>query len=262
MRAAGTDHHTGLRRRAGSPRSGVALVTPLLVSAALLLSGCASEALPSASPEVTAPTAASSPLLVPPAAAPRAPAPRTPAPRPAPGPTRVTEAPAAIPVTSAELDTTRPARGTVPVRLEVASLEIAMDVTPVGTEDDGEMSLPPSVADAGWYEFGSRPVDPAGTTVLAAHVDSAPEGLGPFARLRSARPGASVTLTSRDGTRHRYRVDSVDVVAKDQIPLGEVFDREGAPRLVLVTCGGAYDRRTGYRDNVVVTASPMSPERP
>jgi LPXTG-site transpeptidase (sortase) family protein len=150
----------------------------------------------------------------------------------------------------------------VPVRLEVANLEIAMDVTPVGAEDDGVMALPRSVTEAGWYEFGPRPVDSAGATVLAAHVDSAREGLGPFARLRSVRPGAVVTLLTRDRTRYRYRVDSVDVVNKDQVPLSEVFDREGAPRLVLVTCGGAYDRGTGYRANVLVTASPMSAERP
>ena len=36
------------------------------------------------------------------------------------------------------------------------------------------------------------------------------------------------------------------------------FDRTGAPRLVLVTCGGAFRRDIGhYTDNVVVTAEPL-----
>ena len=74
----------------------------------------------------------------------------------------------------------------------------------------------------------------------------------------NVREGANVTLTSADGTRHRYRVTAVEVLAKPRVPLAQVFQRDGAPRLTLVTCGGAYDRGTGYSDNVVVTALPMS----
>jgi hypothetical protein len=37
----------------------------------------------------------------------------------------------------------------------------------------------------------------------------------------------------------------------------EVFAVGGPPRLVLITCGGAFDRRTrNYADNVVVFAEP------
>jgi hypothetical protein len=34
---------------------------------------------------------------------------------------------------------------------------------------------------------------------------------------------------------------------------------DGPPQLVLVTCGGEFDRRTGnYADNVIVTAAPTA----
>jgi LPXTG-site transpeptidase (sortase) family protein len=110
----------------------------------------------------------------------------------------------------------------------------------------------------GWYEFGSRPADATGATVLAAHVDSKKEGLGPFARLRNVREGTNVVLTTENGTKHRYRVTAVEVTPKSTVPLAQVFQRDGAPRLTLVTCGGAYDRGTGYSDIVVVTALPLS----
>ena len=43
---------------------------------------------------------------------------------------------------------------------------------------------------------------------------------------------------------------------KDALPTS-LYSRRGAPRLVIVTCGGPFDRRTGrYRDNVVLTAVP------
>jgi LPXTG-site transpeptidase (sortase) family protein len=133
-----------------------------------------------------------------------------------------------------------------------------MDVVPVGVEPDGDMALPKTVAEAGWYQFGPRPGDASGATVLAAHVDTHAEGLGPFARLRSVKRGASVVLSTRDGAVHRYRVSSVQLVPKSEVPAAAVFDREGPPRLTLVTCGGAYDRGNGYSDNVVVTATSES----
>ncbi|HYP45431.1 MAG TPA: class F sortase [Propionibacteriaceae bacterium] len=138
------------------------------------------------------------------------------------------------------------------------SVDVAMKVLPVGVEDDGDMELPSSVFDAGWYKFGSRPADQAGSTLIAAHVDSRADGLGPFARLRRLEPGAKVLLTTQDGIVHHYRVVSVRAVAKDQLSSLAVFERNGPPRVTLLTCGGSYDSDTGYRDNVVVTAMPES----
>ena len=79
------------------------------------------------------------------------------------------------------------------------SLGISLPIRPVGVDEDGTMELPGTVSRAGWYEFGARPADPDGTTVLAAHVDTRAEGLGPFARLREAREGSTVAVTDRRG---------------------------------------------------------------
>ena len=145
----------------------------------------------------------------------------------------------------------------VPVRLTVADLDVDMVVVETGTAPDGTMSLPASGTEAGWYRFGSAPASPSGTTVLASHVDTRAEGLGPFARLREAQVGTAVTVTDADGTVHTYTVSSVERIAKDKVPLDDVFDRAGPPRLVLLTCGGAWDTATGhYEDNVIVTAVP------
>lgn len=144
-----------------------------------------------------------------------------------------------------------------PARLTIGDLDVDMVVVEVGTEADGTMSLPASGDEAGWYRFGSAPASPAGTTVLASHVDTRAEGLGPFARLREAQVGTAVSITDEDGTVHRYTVSSVERIAKPQVPLDDVFDRAGPPRLVLLTCGGAWDASVGhYEDNVIVTAVP------
>lgn len=154
----------------------------------------------------------------------------------------------------------RPARDrpapapTPPVRVAVASLGLDVPVVPVGVDADGAMALPDDARTAGWYRHGPGPASEAGTTVVAAHVDDA-TGPGPFARLRGLAAGAEVVITDADGTRHTYTVAEVRSVPKPDVPLDDVFDRAGEPRLVLVTCGGTWDRdRRSYSDNVLVTA--------
>ncbi|WP_426593608.1 class F sortase [Cellulomonas sp. McL0617] len=145
-----------------------------------------------------------------------------------------------------------------PVRLDVPDVAIGMPVDPVGVLDDGEMAIPEDANRAGWYEFGPTPSDPTGSTVVAGHVDSRQTGIGQFAKLRKLGVGASITVTTEDGVKHVYAVTSVEKIAKAGAPVSQWFDRSGAPRLVLVTCGGAWNRAIGhYSDNVVVTAEPI-----
>ncbi|MEZ0447721.1 class F sortase [Cellulomonas sp. ICMP 17802] len=145
-----------------------------------------------------------------------------------------------------------------PVRLVVPDVGIDMAVDAVGVQEDGQMQIPEDADRAGWYEFGPAPADPAGSTVLAAHVDSRLTGIGPFARLRDVGVGATLTVTTADGSERGYRVVGVEKVPKEGAPVAQWFDRSGAPRLVLVTCGGTFRRDIGhYTDNVVVTAEPL-----
>ena len=211
------------------------LVATGLVAAALVACSAPAEQAPSASvaPHATAPLDAQGPA--------------------APGSAAVL--PQDIPVRAADDASTPPPP--VPARLVVADLDVDMAIIGVGTEADGTMTLPASGADAGWYRFGSAPASPSGTTVLASHVDTRAEGLGPFARLRDAQVGTAVSVTDEDGTVHSYTVSSVDRIAKTRVPLDEIFARTGPARLVLLTCGGAWDASIGhYEDNVVVTAVP------
>ena len=164
-----------------------------------------------------------------------------------------------VPVHDADLAAQVPVAATPPpVRLVVPDVGIDMAVDPVGVQDDGQMQIPEDADRAGWYEFGPAPADAAGATVLAAHVDSRLTGIGPFARLREVGVGATLTVTTADGGEHGYRVVGVEKVPKDGAPVDQWFDRSGAPRLVLVTCGGTFRRDIGhYTDNVVVTAEPL-----
>jgi len=123
------------------------------------------------------------------------------------------------------------------------------------------MALPATAFAVAWYRFGAGPLDRAGATVLAGHVDTRDEGVGPLAALASVRGGDLVEV--RAG-RHiiTYRITAVTRISKALIDLPAVFSRAGRPRLHLVTCGGVYlPEEGGYQDNVVVAARRVAASR-
>ncbi len=155
-----------------------------------------------------------------------------------------------------ELNTPPPPAAT---RVIVPSLAIDMPVEPLGVDADNLMELPVSPFAAAWYRYGPAPASDAGATVIAAHVDSLAEGVGPFSELRRAEVGASVTVIDAAGVTHEYRVVTVERIAKAEVPLDRVFTRAGDPVVVLVTCGGDWNRQVeSYRDNYIVTAEKVS----
>lgn len=144
-----------------------------------------------------------------------------------------------------------------PTRFEIARLEVSMPVLPVGVAKDGQMALPATPAEMGWYEYGPRPGDEAGATVLAAHLDMPGYGTGPAAELDELRRGDVITVRS-GATVRRYRVAEVDRLRKESLDLASLFSRDGPPRLHVVTCGGRFDAETRrYDENVVVVATPV-----
>ncbi len=212
---------------------GLVLATAALVSS-IALAGCASApAAETARPSPSATSEAS--------------------PTPSQSPPTVT-----APATDASLGSVAPIGQIQPVRLALPELDIDMAVEPEGLDDDGAMALPEDAATAGWYRFGPGLRDAAGATVIAAHIDSFHDGIGPFSRLKDASPGSTITVAGSDGSSVDYTVMEVRSVGKIDAPMAEVFDRAGAPRLTLITCGGEFDSSTGhYVDNVILTATPQ-----
>ncbi|MFP7761524.1 class F sortase [Marisediminicola sp. LYQ85] len=217
-------------------RAGVALIASAL--ALPLIVGCTSPTLePVASP---APSASVAP---------------TPEASPDAGETAVPE----IGTRDASIEALAASDTIVPTRLTMPDLDIDMTVEAHGLDAEGAMGLPEDAATAGWYRFGPGANADEGATVIAAHIDSRHDGIGPFSRLPNAAEGSVVTLSGDDGTQTDYVVTEVRTVGKIDAPMAEVFDRSGSPRLTLVTCGGAFDSATGhYVDNVIVTAVPVA----
>ncbi len=135
-------------------------------------------------------------------------------------------------------------------------------VVPVDTERDGVLELPADPARMGWWTGGSQAGAPYGSVVLAGHLDSVRFGVGFSALMAELDVGEEVVLSDADQAQtyvvsKRYLQPRASGTA-----LAGLFSDSGAPRLVLITCGGTYDRDAGaYSDNLVVEARPEGTPR-
>jgi hypothetical protein len=142
-------------------------------------------------------------------------------------------------------------------RLEIQELGVSAPVVDVGVLADGQLQIPSDPEVIGRWSGGAQAAAPFGALVLAGHVDTARQGPGALFRIRDLAPGA--LIVARDGGRAvTYRVTELRRVDKDDlVPSTDPFRQDVPHRLVLITCGGPFDRRTRhYRDNVVVLADP------
>jgi hypothetical protein len=145
-----------------------------------------------------------------------------------------------------------------PVRIAIASLGIDAPVVPAGIDlKQGVLAVPADIHKTGWWVDGATPHSPAGSIVIAGHVDSATAGAGAFFALVHARTGETIVVTSADGRTKTYRVVSVKRMLKANLPT-DIWSQHAPNRLFVVTCGGPFDPVTRhYRDNVVVSAVPV-----
>ena len=135
-------------------------------------------------------------------------------------------------------------------------------VRPVGTTRNGLLDVPADIELAGWWSGGSRLGDPFGSTLVAAHVDSRTQGLGPFASLLGVHAGERVHVWSQ-GLRQAFEITSLRLRPQGTIgPASYLHSPKGPRRLTLVTCAGPYDAaRGGYQNLAVITATPLGQAR-
>ncbi|WP_432563447.1 class F sortase [Kineococcus sp. SYSU DK003] len=144
----------------------------------------------------------------------------------------------------------------VPRHVSSAGPGIDAPVTPVGVDERGQVAVPADGSVVGWYRWSS-PAGPSGSTVLAGHVDTRAGGPGALFGLSDVEPGERVRLRLSDGSELGYEVVSRQAHGKAELPVRELFRKDGPPALVLITCGGDFDEETRrYAENVVVTAVP------
>lgn len=142
-----------------------------------------------------------------------------------------------------------------PVSIAIPAIKVSAPIRPVGLNRDGTLEVPPlSIPNlTGWYRYGPTPGQ-VGPAVIVGHIDST-SGPAVFYRLSQLRPGARVTITTRNHSELTFVVDRLQRFTKAHFPASSVYAATPDPELRLVTCTGAFDASTGqYLDNLVVSA--------
>jgi hypothetical protein len=143
-----------------------------------------------------------------------------------------------------------------PTALAIPALRVKATVVPV--DSSGEiLGVPADPAQVGWWTGSALPGAASGSVVIDGHIDSAATGPGAFFQLADLHIDDLLIVTTTTGDRRTYAVTGRRTYHKaDGLP-PDLFATTGPPRLVLITCGGSFDRSTGsYSDNIVVFAAP------
>ncbi|MFE3287497.1 class F sortase [Streptomyces sp. NPDC001717] len=147
-----------------------------------------------------------------------------------------------------------PLPGSPPTRIRIPSIRVDAPLTGLGLEPGGSLEVPPPARRdlAGWYRDGTTP-GATGTAVIAGHVDNA---VGPavFYDLGALHRGASIEVRRADGRTAVFTVHAVEVYDAGAFPDQRVYGASRRAELRVITCGGGFSPRTGYRGNVVVFA--------
>ncbi|MFB6618699.1 class F sortase [Streptomyces sp. NPDC056367] len=147
-----------------------------------------------------------------------------------------------------------PLPGSRPTRIRIPSIRVDAPLTGLGLEPGGSLEVPPPARRdlAGWYRDGTTP-GATGTAVIAGHVDDA-AGPAVFYHLGALHRGAAIEVPREDGRTAVFTVHAVEVYDAGAFPDTRVYGPSQRAELRVITCGGGFSPRTGYRGNVVVFA--------
>ncbi|WTL51065.1 class F sortase [Streptomyces sp. NBC_01497] len=141
-----------------------------------------------------------------------------------------------------------------PVKLAMPRIVVEAKVVRLRLDRHGHLGTPPMSRPhlVGWYAGGPSP-GAQGTAVIVGHRDTM-TGPAVFLNLNALHPGDVLKVTREDGTTAVFTVDSVRTFPRASFPDKTVYGDTGRPELRLLTCGGRFERRSGYSANVVVFA--------
>ncbi|MFE3518031.1 class F sortase [Streptomyces sp. NPDC059166] len=149
----------------------------------------------------------------------------------------------------------RPLPVSTPLRLRIPSAKVDAPMMELDLDATGALEPPPdnNPVLAGWYAGGTVP-GAVGTAVVAGHVDTR-LGPGVFRQLDAVRKGATIEVVRADQRTAVFTVYAVEVYDKKNFPDEKVYGRADRAELRVITCGGAFTKKAGYEDNVVVFAA-------
>ncbi|MFI1830613.1 class F sortase [Streptomyces sp. NPDC020412] len=141
-----------------------------------------------------------------------------------------------------------------PLRLRIPDIDVDAPMTGLGLDAKGGLEVPPAEQGnlAGWFRNGTPPGS-RGTSVVAGHVDNA-KGPAVFYALGALEKGHRIEVVRADGRVAVFTIDAIEVYEADDFPDAKVYGAKDRAELRVITCGGGFNKKSGYQGNVVAFA--------
>jgi len=139
-----------------------------------------------------------------------------------------------------------------PRTLSIPSVGIEARVTQVGLTKEGNMGVPESFDDVGWFKYGPLPGQ-TGNAVMDGHLDDGKGNPGVFYNLDKVRMGDFVYVNNDNGETVQFRVTRVQLIDYNTTVTTEIFGETDGRHLNLITCDGTWipEKKT-YSERLVV----------
>jgi LPXTG-site transpeptidase (sortase) family protein len=140
----------------------------------------------------------------------------------------------------------------LPVRLTIPVINVNAAIQHLGVTANGEMEVPNSSIDVGWFKLGSRPGE-NGSAVIVGHVDDPNGKAGIFMNLYQLKKGDTLYIEDDTGRTLSFVVRESRLY--DPGYAEEVFSANDKAHLNLITCDGVWDgTKKSYTKRLVVFA--------
>lgn len=145
----------------------------------------------------------------------------------------------------------------LPKYIKISRLGLFARIKSMGVNNKNELMAPSNIYDAGWFNSSAKPgdSDDKGAILIDGHVHG-PTYPGVFNSIKKLKPGDEIQIQRGDNQTFKYsvvRVQNYDANTLDmRLAMASVIP--GKPGLNLITCGGKYDRATGYNQRTLVFA--------
>ena len=147
-----------------------------------------------------------------------------------------------------------------PKKLIISSIDLMIDIDPVGVDLEGYHETPKDWKVAGWYRKSARPAE-IGNVIINAHYDDSYGKPAAFWELKNVNLDDRVTVLDSYGRANDYRITNsyyLDINDPERLQVFENNDLE-ISGLTLITCGGVFLSSDGtYNKRLVVNAELVS----
>lgn len=131
----------------------------------------------------------------------------------------------------------------------IPEIGLQSPVIGVGVNKKGEMDVPDgNTNDVGWYQHGTKPGE-MGSAVLDAHVYAA------FSELKDLSIGSDVYVVTETGEHLHFKVTERQVYPLAKMSADDLFNRNDAKRINLITCAGKFRYALNTYDHRLVVSA-------